>query len=172
MARLAYALIALVASCTGKDPYNPGQGIGTFHVSGQLVSTTCGSTPNPWEFDVKLRHDAETLFWVQGGQPVSGTLDANSHTTMKSTNSATLREANDAKKIPSCVVTRTDSLDVALDNKDPAAATAVTGTLAYRFDPSNAADCEDQTSAMGGDFDALPCEVHYTISAKRTGDLK
>jgi hypothetical protein len=173
MARfVALAALVLAASCTGKDPYNPGQGIGMFHVSAQLVSTTCGTTPNPWEFDVKLRHDAQTLYWVQGGAPVQGTLDASAHATLTSANSSTLREANEQKKLASCVVTRSDSLEILLDKTDPSAADALTGTLGYAFVPASGSDCSDQTTATGGDFDALPCEVHYTLSAKRTGDVK
>jgi hypothetical protein len=165
-------VMALALVACGKDPYNPGEGIGVFHVTATLVSSTCGTTPNPWEFDVKLRHDAQTLYWVQGGAPVQGTVDSSAHTTMTDANSTTLREANDQKKIPSCVVVRTDSLDVVLDKSDPAAADALNGTIGYRFDVPNGSDCSDQTTASGGDFDALPCEVHYTMAAKKSADLK
>ncbi|HEY8077656.1 MAG TPA: hypothetical protein VIF62_26200 [Labilithrix sp.] len=167
-----FAAALALGSCSGKDPYNPGQGIGTFHVTSTLVSSSCGTVPNPWEFDVKLRHDAQTVYWVQGGAPVQGKLDAHSNTSMTSSTSTTLRDANAQTHVAACVVTRTDSVAFALDTTDPSAATALSGTLGYRFDPDQGSDCADQTLDSGGDFAALPCDVSYTITAKKTGDLK
>jgi hypothetical protein len=171
--------IAVVTACSGKDPYNPGDPIGAFHVTGALMTTSCGATPNPWEFDVKLRHDATTLYWVQGGAPIQGTVDATAHATLTSQTTSTLRDADAQKRIAACVVTRTDSLDLALDvggvaatSTNIAEATAFTATLRYHFEPSSDSYCADQVTASGGDFDALPCEVAYTLGGKRTGDLK
>src|SRR5215472_19044405 len=69
-----FAFLALpvlaIASCSGKDPLNPGTPIGTFRVDGKLVSNACGaaeSAPDPWEFDVKLSRDHGTVYLVQGG---------------------------------------------------------------------------------------------------------
>ena len=68
------ALLALPA-CSGKDPYNPGTPLGTFHVTANLTQSSCGPVPDPWEFDVRLSHEGTTLFWVQGGAPISGIVD-------------------------------------------------------------------------------------------------
>ena len=73
---LGIALIACGSGCGGKDPYRPGESVGVFHVAGKLVATNCGQTPDPWEFDVRLRHDQSTLYWVQGDAPVSGIVDS------------------------------------------------------------------------------------------------
>jgi hypothetical protein len=169
------ALAALVPACTGKDPYNPGEPIGAFHVTAKLAQTSCGPTPDPWEFDVHLRHDATTLYWVQGGLPVSGKIDA-SHATLSASVSTTLRDANAKTKLPACVVTRADTVEVSLEQgdgpaSDPSTADAFTGSIAYKFQPSADSDCSDQLTETGGDFAALPCDVSYTLVAKRTGTL-
>jgi hypothetical protein len=170
MARFVWIAAIALAACTGKDPYNPGDPIGAFHVSAQLVSTTCGSTPNPWEFDVKLRHNLTTLYWVQGGAPVSGELSGAS-TTMNASTSQTMIDANPKTQTPACVVTRKDTVVVALDTTDASAVQAFSGSIAYHFDAQDGSDCTAEITANGGDFDALPCDVSYTLAAKRTGDL-
>lgn len=176
-AAAAAASPAALGACTGKDPYNPGDGIGTFHVSASLVTSTCGTAPNPWEFDVKLRHDGTTLYWVQGGGPVQGHVDATSHAVLTASASQTLRDADAQSKTPACVVTRQDSLEVALDTghaaaADIAKADTFTGTLVYAFQPTSDSDCSDQLVASGGGFDQLPCQVSYTLGGTRTGDAK
>lgn len=165
----------VAAACSGKDPYNPGTPLGTFHVSAKLTASTCGAVPDPWEFDVKLAHDQSTLYWIQGGAPVSGEMDATARTQMKSTDSRELRAADAKKKIPGCVVTRDDILEVALSGDKPEAplttvaeATRFTGKLTYRFSPMQGSECSDQTLDQGGDFAALPCDVSYDLTATQT----
>lgn len=177
MARLAIVFLATaLAACSGKDPYNPGEPIGEFHVTAKLKSTTCGQAPDPWEFDVKLRHDARTLFWVQGGAPVKGAADTKARATFQTTDTRTLRDANAKTGTAACVVSRTDRLDVELQSDEgPAteieAATAFVGTLAYEFAPGAGSDCSDQLLSASGDFEALPCDIRYDIRAARTKDL-
>lgn len=170
-----FILGALGAACSGKDPYNPGTPLGTFHVSAKLTGSTCGTVPDPWEFDVKLAHEESTLYWIQGGAPVSGTMDRTARAQMKSTDSRELRAADAKKKLPACVVIRDDLLDVALAGDTPetpldtvAEATRFTGKLTYGFSPMQGSECSDQTLDQGGDFAALPCEVSYDLSAAQT----
>ena len=167
--------VILAAACSGKDPYNPGTPLGTFHVSAKLTASTCGTVPDPWEFDVKLAHEESTLYWIQGGAPVSGTMDATARTQMKTTDARELRAADAKRKLPACVVSRDDVLDVALAGEKvdvPLAtvgeATRFTGKLTYRFSPIQGSECSDQTLDQGGDFAALPCEVSYDLSAAQT----
>jgi len=177
MARFAIALLALsAAACSGKDPYNPGEPIGEFHVTAKLVSSTCGQTPNPWEFDVKLRHDQSTLFWVQGGAPANGHVDPRARATITSTASQTLRDADPKTGLPACVVSRADALDVTLASggapaSDLKTATAFAGSLTYTFTPGQGSDCSDQLLSTSGDYESLPCAIHYELSGQRTKDL-
>ena len=48
----------------------------------------------------------------------------------------------------------------------------VSNALTYHFTATEGSDCEDQLAAAGGDFDALPCDVHYNLDGARTGDAK
>ena len=176
---LAIAAITGGFGCSGHDPYRPGEGIGAFHVTSKLVSTTCGATPDPWEFDVKLRHDSTTLFWVQGSAPISGQLDAAARAVMKTSVVTTMRPADAKTQTAACTMSRSDVVDLVLAPTtapmvaaDVGAATSFKGTLGYQFAIVDGSSCEDQLTESGGDFDKLPCSVSYEISATRTGDAK
>ena len=177
---LGIAGIAGGSGCSGHDPYRPGEGVGAFHVTSKLVSTTCGPTPDPWEFDVKLRHDATTLFWVQGSAPISGQLDATARAVMKTSVVNTVRAADAKTQTPACTMSRTDVVDLVLapatapsmTAADVGAATSFKGTLGYRFIAVDGSSCEDQLTDSGGDFAVLPCAVSYEITATRTGEAK
>ncbi len=165
---------AIAVACTGKDPYNPGTPLGTFHVTAKLASSTCGAVPDPWEFDVRLSHEGSTLYWVQGGAPISGLVDASSKVVLKTSDQHELRPANAKTKVPACSVVREDQLDVALAGSgeerltDLKETTRLAGKLVYRFTPTSGSDCTDQTTELGGDFAALPCEVSYDVAASVT----
>jgi hypothetical protein len=165
--RRALAPVALLlTACTGKDPYNPGTPIGTFHVTGTLAKNECTSAPlpSPWDFDVKLSRDGTTLYWIQGGLPVQGHLDATSHTTMSSSDSRELRAADPQHNIPTCTVRRDDTLDATL-GPDPVA--SFTGALGYTFTPTDDSDCSDQLESSGGGFTVFPCGVSYAITGTK-----
>lgn len=177
---LAVAALAGGAGCSGHDPYRPGESVGAFHVTGKLVSTSCGPVPDPWEFDVKLRHDATTLFWVQGSAPISGQVDSAARAVMKSSVVSTVRPADAKTKTAACTIARSDVVDLvlapatapAMAAADVGAATSFKGSLGYQFAQVDGSSCEDQLLDTGGDFAALPCAVSYEITATRTGDAK
>jgi hypothetical protein len=174
---LGIVVIYAGSGCSGKDPYRPGESIGAFHVTAKLVSTTCGKTPDPWEFDVRLRHDKTILYWVQGDAPISGVVDPAAHAVLKATATQTLRAADPKSPMAACAMGRADVLDLVLapiakPAVDLQPATSFTGTLTYRFAATDGSECEDQLAASGGDFDALPCDVHYALEGLRTGDAK
>jgi hypothetical protein len=168
--RRAFVGIAVAfaaAACSGKSPYRPGTPLGTFHVTGKLGANQCGAgsgAADPWEFDVKLSRDGDTLYWIQGGLPVAGTLDASAHTTMTSTDTRTIHDADPQHHIPFCGMTRDDSVDMTLAGD----ATSFSGELVYRFSESDGSDCSDQLAPAGGAFDTLPCSIHYAITSVRT----
>jgi hypothetical protein len=161
------SLLALACACSGKDPYNPGSPLGTFHVQGQLMTNSCGDgngAPNPWLFDVKLARDASTLYWIQGGAPVSGMLDAKLHSTMQTTTTTTVHQANPQTGVPFCALQRDDSLDATLTGDPP---NGFTGSLSYAFSQTSGSDCSDQLAAGGGTFAALPCATSYNLMGTR-----
>jgi hypothetical protein len=157
-------------ACSGKDPYNPGTPVGTFHVTGRLTKTSCGDAPDPWEFDVRLNHDGAMLYWIQGGLPVSGKVDASARAALQSSSVSDVRPADFQHKLAACSVTRSDLLDVTLDSAsamptpDPALTTSFSGVLAYSFAPTEGSDCSDQLVAAGGEWSTLPCNVSYVIA--------
>lgn len=178
-AALAAAASLAVLGCSGKDPYKPGESVGTFHVSAALTSSTCGAVPNPWEFDVRLRYEEGTLYWVQGGAPVSGLADANARVILRSGLTDTVREADPRRNLAACTIVREDTLDVVLSDaakapaRDLALATSFAGTIAYGFTPAEGADCTDQLASAGegtDGFAALPCVVQYSLTGVKTGD--
>lgn len=164
-------LVAAAAlSCTGKDPYDPGSKLGTFHVAAKLSRSTCGQVPDPWNFDVRLNHDGSTLYWVQGGVPVHGTVDTSARAELKAEVVQEVRRANAMQREEACSIARADVLSLVLmdvagtPTSDPALATSFRGNLVYSFTPTEGSDCVDQTAAFGGDFAALPCEVLYDVA--------
>ena len=176
---LALAALASIG-CSGKDPYRPGESIGVFQVSGKLVATSCGATPDPWAFEVRLRHDATTLYWVQGDAPVSGLLDATAKAVL--TSSATLTPRAATANVAGCTMTRTDTVELVLAPvsspvtvtaaSEVTAATSFTGSIKYRFAASEGSLCDDQLSDNGGQYARLPCDVQYELAGARTGDAR
>jgi hypothetical protein len=162
-------LCVLAPACGGKDPYSPGEKLGTFHVSAKLTRSTCGATPNPWEFDVRLNHDGAMLYWIQGGAPVEGRVDAAARTELRVETVYDVRAADAKKKLAVCSLARTDLFAVTLSGadakpaRDPALTTSFSGGLTYTFAPTEGSDCADQLTSVGGGFPALPCQVDYDL---------
>jgi hypothetical protein len=156
------AVLAMVVSCTGTDPYNPGTPIGSFHVVSTLTTSSCGNAPNPWEFDVKLSSDRNTLYWKQGDAPVAGIIDPASHVTMSASTMATVIPPNPRTNPTGCTIGRTDAVAMTMTGTP---ITAFTGTLSYAFAAANGTDC---SAAIGTDgYAALPCTVSYTITGTK-----
>jgi hypothetical protein len=176
-AAVALAALSGGSGCSGKDPYRPGESLGAFHVTGKLVSTSCGPTPDPWEFDVKLRHERTTLYWVQGDAPISAQVDGAARAVLKATAMQTVRPADERSRTAACTMSRSDVVELVLAPlaapvDDVAGVTSFKGTLSYRFAPTEGSSCEDQLTDVGGDFATLPCDVKYDLSAVRTGDAR
>lgn len=182
---LAFPVVVTIAAlasagCSGKDPYRPGDSIGVFHVTGKLIATSCGATPDPWAFDVRLRHDSTTLYWVQGDAPVSGQLDATAKAVL--TSSATLTPRAATANVAGCTMARNDTVELVLAPltapvtvtaaTEVTSATSFTGSLKYHFAATDGSLCDDQLSDNGGQYAALPCDVQYELSGTRTGDAK
>jgi hypothetical protein len=168
MRRVALALPLVLAACFGgKDPYNPGTPLGTYHVDAKLSDDSCGPSagaPSDWPFDVKLSRDGSTLYWVQGGLPVQGTLDSSGRATMKSSDTRSIHDADSKAGLAACSMTRDDALEMTLAPDEG----GFTGTLSYTFSQADGSDCSDQLTSSGGSFAALPCTTKYALTATRT----
>jgi hypothetical protein len=169
----AAALVTIAASftaCIGKDPYSPGTGLGTFHVTAKLVATSCGQAPDPWEFDVKLATDPGTLYWIQGDVPVTGKLDGTTHEASM-TETTTDPVVTDKAGNHACILERDDAFSATLtpDAANAGAYSAFSGKLSYTFKVGDGStDCSTQLASSGGPYPTLPCSVAYTLTATRT----
>src|SRR5579863_8847280 len=68
---------ALLAALGCSQTPLPGTQLGTFKVTGQSKTNTCGlGAPDPWVFDAQLSQDGSTLYWsFMDGRPLaSGTV--------------------------------------------------------------------------------------------------
>jgi hypothetical protein len=160
-------LVLGCASCTGKDPYDPGEPIGTFKVSAKLVANSCGQAPNPWEFDVKINREPGKIYWMQGGLPVEGTVSGDARVRMETSDARTVRKADARRGVAACQLWRDDVFDGKLG---PEPLVSFDGTLAYKFHAGDQSDCSDQLTSGGGEYQTLPCEVRYELSAKKVAD--
>lgn len=165
---LALAPCLVLLGCNGTDRYSPGTPVGTFNVAAKLTTLSCGgSAPDPWTFDVKVNHDASTVYWIQGGAPISATVDADGHATFAAQTVTDVRAAT--AKVPGCSIARTDSLGVYLidgstkPTTDPAELQTFEGTLSYTFAATEGSDCTTELAASGGSWEALPCTAAYTV---------
>jgi hypothetical protein len=160
MRLLPFAMITL-AACTGKDPYNPGTPLGTYTVEAKLLENDCGaSVPPTWSFTVKLAKENATLYWVQGGAPVAGQMDASRRVKMSATDTRSIQGKRNG--LGPCAMTRDDALELGLAEDE----SSFTGALSYTFTPDG--DCRDQLEDLGGTFAKLPCRSQFALKAVRS----
>jgi len=157
--------VTLIAcSACNPDPL-PGTMLGTYHVVAQSQANTCGlAAPNPWTFDVQLSQQGSTLYWsfMDGSPVLSGTLDGQT-TTIANTTQANV-DGTDAGLGP-CTMERDDQLQLGLTTDSPPS--SFTGSFAYSFTVPSGSSCSDQLASSGGQYEALPCSVTYTVAGNR-----
>lgn len=168
MARLVgkIALVALVAlevaACTGdRDLREPGEKLGTFAVEGKLVSTTCGKADTAFRYDVRLSREGDTLYWVQGSQPISGAIDKDAQVRFVARAVSKVVAADEVTGSPGCTMERVDTLSAKLVG-EPLRSFA--GAVVYRFDVVSG-DCVTELASQGGDYATLPCTMTYEVAA-------
>ncbi len=119
---------------------------------------------------MRLNHDGTTIYWVQGGPPIQGEVDATARARLQAEVVEEVRAADAKTKLEACAIARNDVLALTLidadaqPTSDPSLVQSFGGELVYTFAPTAGSDCSDQTAAAGGDFAALPCEVRYDLS--------
>ncbi len=163
-----FLLLFLLFALNGcADTSLPGTLLGTYKVVGQSQTNTCGlGAPDPWTFDVQLSKDGTTLYWswLDGSPPLSSPLNAELQATLAASQQANVDGTADGG-LGACTMARDDTIALTLGAESPP--TGFTGTLSYAFSVPSGSDCADQLTTAGGQYDALPCTVAYSITASR-----
>ena len=156
----AAAFGVLGAAC--KETALPGTMLGTYAVSAQSQTNSCGlGAPDPWQFDVQMSEDGVLLYWswLDGTPPLSAPLSGTMVTLLAS------QQANVDGGLGPCNLERDDDVQITLGSGSPP--TTFTGTIRYSFSAASGSDCADQLLSAGGQYASLPCTVTYTASANR-----
>jgi hypothetical protein len=174
LAPIGMALLA--AGCVDafgtKDAHQPGEPLGTYHLTAKQKTNTCGDgalgAPAVWEFDVKLAWQDGSLYWNSGGDVISGSLSADRKAfEIDADVIMNMRTAADHGK-PACSIDRHDIAKGALALEGQGVKSA-SGALSYAFSPTAGSSCGDLVTAESPVLAALPCEMDYTFDAARTG---
>jgi len=165
------ALLFLFGGCIGhaQDAHEPGDRLGTYHASGKLVSDTCQAgvlqVMNDWQFEVKLSRQSDTLYWINGEEAIVGTIAKNGTSFgFQSGVEVTVRPGQGTR--PGCIMVRTDAVSGELSSKDTDVK-SVDFDLSYGYSVKSGSECAGFVGVTDG-FAALPCQVSYSMSAKRT----
>lgn len=155
------------------DPHDPGDALGTFHVTAKETQNSCGAgalgATATWEFDVKLAWGEGQIFWNSGGEIVVGALSEDRRSFEIATSVLMdMRTEEDAGK-PPCSILRTDVAKGTLETSGESVS-SFGGTLSYAFDPTADSDCTDLLGPETPVLAALPCSMTYGFTAPRTGD--
>jgi len=165
------AFLFLCGGCVGHgmDAHEPGDRLGTFHAEGALTADSCQAAilaaSSDWQFDVKLSRQDGTLYWLNGQEAIPGTIAKNGTSfSFESGVEVTLLPAQGAQ--PGCVVQRTDRASGELSSKTTDVRSfSVEMHFGYAAKPGSA--CAGFVGVQDG-FASLPCQVDYTLSARRT----
>jgi hypothetical protein len=162
----ACAIAALSMFC---GPALPGTALGTYNVTGTLVSDTCGNANNPWTFTVQMSEDGTVLYWLpSGASSSSANLTSATKAAIATVVTANV-DATEAGALGPCDLTVATTLDISL----AAGLTPSTFTASYAETVSAATgvsstnNCTDQLSSSGGSYMTLPCTTSYTLSGSR-----
>ncbi|MGZ3419115.1 MAG: hypothetical protein ACXVEE_14685 [Polyangiales bacterium] len=183
----SFLVLGLTACSSNLKENEPGDPLGSYALSADAdLSSSCiellNASPRPWTFDVTLRRDGATGYWVtKGSGPIEGTIDTNGAISFKQTTPITVHGPDKARELGTCVVAKTDEFVGTLAGA-PNSATGLasfSGTLRYSYQVVPGADCRDIVGGSGlaadpslPHFSTLPCDVRYAVTATRTGDVK
>jgi hypothetical protein len=180
-------LLGLSACSSNLKENEPGTALGAYAISADAdMTSSCiellNASPRPWTFDVTLRRDGTKGYWItKGNTPIEGNIDGKGAVSFKQTTPVTVHGPDKVRELGTCVVYKTDEFVGSLAGS-PDSTTGVasfTGTLRYSYQIAPGADCRD---IVGGDgtgsdpnlphFSTLPCDVRYSVTGTRTGDVK
>jgi hypothetical protein len=162
---LAPVLIA-IAGLMACDTGLPGTTLGTFKVTAQEQTNTCGlSAPDPWTFDVELSQDGTLLYWSWlDGSPLLSAPVSSQAATLTATEQANVDGTADGGLGP-CTMERDDTIQVTLGSGT--SPTSFTATIGYAISTVAGANCSDQLAASGGQYNTIPCTMSYTATATK-----
>jgi hypothetical protein len=179
LARIGLLALAAASSPSGcekllgdgsQNAHLPGAALGSFHVTAQESSNTCGpgalGAQGLWQFDVSLQRDQGVLYWNNGQVSIAGSLSSDDRSFVFDTQVIEdMRDPENVGLLP-CSLARTDHASGKLDSaKDPVG--SFTGDLSYTFTPTTGSSCEDLVTGELGDaplFAALPCAITYKMT--------
>lgn len=149
-----------LAACT--NGHEPGEELGTFSVVAELSSSTCGEgalgATDPWKFEIKLARFERELFWRNGREDITGTLEADGVTFRFDTRVEA--EAVPAQRgAKACVLSRKDRAKGRLSSPDRDVL-SFEGSLEFEFSAVEGSDCSSIIGVPGG-FEKLPCKMSY-----------
>ena len=159
---VALAFAGALAACLA---HSPGTSLGTFAVTGTLGTQTCGASMqaqiiDPWDFDVRLSRSGSILYWLQASSPaLSGTIDPSGNASVTTSEIFDLSSPDGG---PHCAVVRSDTFKAALGTSSQPS--SFDGSIAYHYELDQGSECG---GLLSGSFDTVPCDVSYTLSAKR-----
>lgn len=175
--RALFVVVPFLGGCVDafgtNDPHQPGEHLGTYHLTAKQKHNDCGSgalgAPAVWELDVKLAWGDGTIFWNSGGEVISGSLSADrTKFDIQTDVVVDMRTDADAGK-PPCSMARHDTAagKLVLDGD---AVSSASGALTYDFAPTSGSECADLVNSETPLFETLPCSIEYAFEAPRTGE--
>lgn len=179
-ARWVLGVLACACAC------EPGEmvSLGTFRVVATRTGMTCGAQSAPYapraEFTVALQVAAGTLTWTPvGADPTRGTWNAPARVFRVFQDQDIVAWGPDRRRdIVGCVLHRSDVIEGTVEMSagdagvggDAGApeARSFTGTETIVFGVAQGGgDCRPIVGAGDGQFSTLPCEVTYSLDARR-----
>lgn len=183
----AVVLLVLLTGCSdffGNKERAAGEPLGVYKLEANAdMASSCteiiNSTPRPWSFDVTLRRDGSTGYWLSGPEPIEGTIDSKGTLSFKRTLRVPIRPADKVNELGPCTILRTDDFAGALAGSptSPSGIASFTGTLRYSYQIEPGSDCRDVVGSPGPDrkaplFSTLPCDARFAVTATRVSDVK
>lgn len=180
-------LFALTAGCSdffGTKEREVGDPVGVYQLEANAdMQSTCteiiNSTPRPWSFEVTLRREGTKGYWMNGPEPIEGTIDSKGTLSFKRTLRVPVRGVDKVRELGACTILRTDDFSGALAGSPTTESGRATfaGTLRYSYQIEPGSDCRDLVGSPGPDrkqplFSTLPCDARFAVNATRTAEEK
>lgn len=170
--RLLVLVLPCVASCSGifgDKPGSLGEPLGTYHVVAHQSTSSCGAgalgATDPWEFDVQLSRDGETLYWKNGTDAIEGQVGSDGTFSFASSVTVTVQPRKGA--MAGCAIGRADAATGKLDGTTTDVP-SFGGNLTYHYTPTSEDNCAAFVGNGSGMLAGLPCDLAYTMTATRT----
>lgn len=182
-----FLVLALTVGCSdffGNKERAAGEPVGVYKLEANAdMMSTCleiiNATPRPWSFEVTLRRDGTTGYWMNGPEPIEGTIDAKGALSFKRTLRVPVRPVDKARELGACTILRTDDFAGALAGSPTTESgrASFTGTLRYSYQIEPGSDCRDLVGNPGPErktplFSTLPCDARFAVNAARVADVK